>query len=133
VLDPNKEGDQWINPCFGLKAGAYTGKFKAVNGPDSDPLSQDIDPEIAVLAGEGLRNGRLLISDGSIPKKNIPKLATIHARRTSSKPGIERRPRPAMDLIQQFEVCPCSFLFLLIACLHCNDDEPLAMAYCRPA
>lgn len=98
-FDPNKKGEQWINPCFGLKVGGYSEKFKDVNGPDSDPRSWDIDPEVAVLAGEGLRNGRLLIGDGSIPKKDIPKLSTVRASRTSSKPGIEHRPQPVMRLI----------------------------------
>ena len=59
-------------------------KFKEVHGDDADPRSSSSDPEVAVLAGEGARNGRLWIGDGNVPPATIPTLSQIRKGWTSS-------------------------------------------------
>ncbi|KAE8796249.1 hypothetical protein D1007_28761 [Hordeum vulgare] len=94
----------WVNPGAGFRINAYSGKFKECNGPDSDPASQDIDVMVSLKSGEGKKRGRLYVGDGSIRKKNIPKLAHLRATTSSSGPAIERRPQPGMDMLHQFHV-----------------------------
>lgn len=68
-----------------------------------DPLTTPFDPEVAVLAGQGKRNGRLWIGDGSIDTATIPSIRQLRRGRTSSQPQIETRPTPssvAMERIQ---------------------------------
>ena len=74
----------WVNPGAGFRINAYSGKFKECNGPDSDPASQDIDVMVSLKSGEGKKRGRLYVGDGSIRKKNIPKLAHLRATTSSS-------------------------------------------------
>ena len=57
--------EQWINKGAGKKWKNYSTKLKEVRGPDADPFTTPFDVEVAMLAGEGRRNGRLFIADGS--------------------------------------------------------------------
>ncbi|XBI68875.1 hypothetical protein VPH35_048021 [Triticum aestivum] len=93
----------WVNPGAGSRIKAYSGKFKECNGPDSDPASQDIDVMVSLMSGEGKKGGRLYVGDGAIRKKDIPKLAHLHATTSSSGPSIECRPQPGLDMLHQFE------------------------------
>ncbi|XBH75720.1 hypothetical protein VPH35_102455 [Triticum aestivum] len=92
----------WVNPGAGLRIDAYSGKFKECNGPDSDPASQDIDVTVSLKSGQGKKRGRLYVGDGSIRKKDIPKLADLRATTLSSGPAIERRPEPGLHMMHQF-------------------------------
>ena len=57
-----------------------------------------------MLAGQGKLNGRPYIGGASFDSSGLGTLAEIRARRTSSTPEIERRPRVGLDKIAAMEV-----------------------------
>ncbi|XP_037443643.1 uncharacterized protein LOC119312022 [Triticum dicoccoides] len=95
----------WVNPRAGLRIDAYNGKFKECNGPNSDPASHDIDVTVSLKSGQGKKRGRLYVGDGSIRKKDIPKLAHLRATTSSSDPAIERCPESGLHMMHQFHAC----------------------------
>jgi hypothetical protein len=104
-LDPLKPADkQWITDTAKKQHENYCSKFNEVHGPDSDPLKEPFDPHVAMLAGQGKLNGRPYIGGASFNSSGLPTLAEIRARRTSSAPEIERRPRVGLDKIAAMEV-----------------------------
>ncbi|XP_071674362.1 uncharacterized protein [Lolium perenne] len=76
---------------------AYVSKFKQKYGKDANPEAEDFDPEVAVLAGEGLKHGRLWFGDGCVDPAKVPSLRQIRRGRKSGQPEVEPRPR-ASDL-----------------------------------
>ncbi|XP_071683049.1 uncharacterized protein [Lolium perenne] len=96
--EPHPEtGSVWVNGLAEAQCGAYRSKFKAKHGEDADPTTEDFDVEVAVLAGQGKKGGRLWIADGLVDPKTIPSLRQIRRGRTSEQPWVETRPR-ALDL-----------------------------------
>ncbi|XP_071680557.1 uncharacterized protein [Lolium perenne] len=76
---------------------SYVSKFKRSFGEDATPEAEDFDPEVAVLAGEGLKHGRLWFGDGCVDPAKVPSLRQIRRGRKSGQPEVEPRPR-ASDL-----------------------------------
>ncbi|KAK1652153.1 hypothetical protein QYE76_069958 [Lolium multiflorum] len=76
---------------------SYRSKFKDKHGEDADPTTEEFDVEVAVLAGQGKKGGRLWIADGLVDPRTIPSLRQIRRGRTSEQPRVETRPR-ASDL-----------------------------------
>ncbi|XP_051230346.1 uncharacterized protein [Lolium perenne] len=74
-----------------------------MRGTDVDPLSVPFDPEVAVLAGQGKRNGRLWIGDGCIHPATVPSIRQLRRGRTSSDPQIETRPTPSSVAMQRIQ------------------------------
>ena len=104
-MDPALPPDeQWINDGSSMRWKAYCAKFREVYGPDSDPVHAPFDAKIAMMAGQGRKNGRLLIADGSVDTSDVPSLPEIRATRTSSSPAIERRPQPGVAAIAALQV-----------------------------
>nr|XP_051202405.1 uncharacterized protein LOC127316019 [Lolium perenne] len=96
--EPHPEtGSVWVNGLAEAQCGAYRSTFKAKHGEDADPTTEDFDVEVAVLAGQGKKGGRLWIADGLVDPKTIPSLRQIRRGRTSEQPRVETRPR-ASDL-----------------------------------
>jgi hypothetical protein len=58
-----------------------------------------------MLAGEGMKNGRLYIADGSVDTSSMPSLSQLRATRTSGKPGIETRIKPSVVMFNEMQVC----------------------------
>ena len=77
-------GSWWINEQAEARCGAYISKFKEKHGDTSDPTSEDFDVEVAVLAGQGKKGGRLWIGDGLVDPKTIPSLRSIRRGRAAS-------------------------------------------------
>jgi hypothetical protein len=101
-----KEGESpWLNENFNNKRIAYCEKYKQVKGKDADPYKEPIDAEVAMLAGEGMKNGRLYIADGSVDTSSTPSLSQLRATRTSGKPGIETRIKPSVVMFNEMQVC----------------------------
>lgn len=96
-------GSMWMNKGSELRSGGYTKKYKELrpDEPDVDPLTGPFDPEAVVLAGEGKRNGRFWIGDGSIDVSTIPALRQIRRGRTSSQPAVETRPQPSVVALDE--------------------------------
>ncbi|XP_071675735.1 uncharacterized protein [Lolium perenne] len=94
--DP-ETGSLWVNPQSETQCTAYVSKFKQKHGEDANPEAEDFDPEVAVLAGEGLKHGRLWFGDGCVDPARVPSLRQIRRGRKSGQPEVEPRPR-ASDL-----------------------------------
>ena len=122
--DPAKPlEEQWITTTAKNQHKNYCSKFKEVNGDASDPLTSPFNPKVAMLAGQGKLNGRPYIGGASFDSSGVPPLAEIRARRTSSAPEIERRPRVGLDKLAAMEVHVSFFnhLFHYCTCLHRHD------------
>ena len=50
----------WVNARAKLRVEGYTRKFKTVHEATTDLLEEHIDPEVAMSAGEGLKNGSMV-------------------------------------------------------------------------
>ncbi|KAK1695421.1 hypothetical protein QYE76_012118 [Lolium multiflorum] len=94
--DP-ETGSVWVNPQCETQCTSYVSKFKQKYGEDANPEAEDFDPEVAVLAGEGLKHGRLWFGDGCVDPAKVPSLRQIRRGRKSGQPEVEPRPR-ASDL-----------------------------------
>ncbi|KAK1652358.1 hypothetical protein QYE76_070163 [Lolium multiflorum] len=68
--DP-ETGSVWVNPQSETQCTSYVSKFKQY-GEDANPEAEDFDPEVAVLAGEGLKHGRLWFGDGCVDPARFP-------------------------------------------------------------
>ncbi|KAK1614981.1 hypothetical protein QYE76_020498 [Lolium multiflorum] len=93
--DP-ETGSVWVNPQCETQCTSYVSKFKQKYGEEANPEAEDFDPEVAVLAGEGLKHGRLWFGDGCVDPAR-PSLRQIRRGRKSGQPEVEPRPR-ASDL-----------------------------------
>ena len=122
-VDPNKPADkQWITDTAEKQHDNYCKKFKEVYGEDKNPLTEPFDPHVAMLVGQGKLNGRPYIGGASFNSSGLPTLAEIRARRTSSAPEIERRPRVGLDKIAAMEVLVVfQPFFHYCTCLHRHD------------
>jgi hypothetical protein len=117
-------GSMWVNKGSELRSTKFVQKFKEVHGDDADPRTSDFDPEVAVLAGEGQRNGRLWIADGNIPPETIPTLSQLRRGRTSSQPAIEKRPRLGTIAMEEIRVCSLSFpIYTSFHIFCCNNHD----------
>jgi hypothetical protein len=119
----------WINEGAGTRSKNYTSKFKQRNGEDADPLTSRLDVEAVMLAGEGKRNGRLYIADGSVNPSYIPHLRQLRRGLKPGDPGVERRVPLSVAAVDEIRVCSSAnpiFHFVL----HCNIHD-IAMTQCR--
>jgi hypothetical protein len=73
----------------------YTSMAQQVHGPNFDPLTEDIDGEVAMRAGGGKKHGRYWIGDGAIDSSSTPTLNEIRAKSMSQSPAIRPRPTAA--------------------------------------
>ncbi|KAK1678933.1 hypothetical protein QYE76_039781 [Lolium multiflorum] len=95
--DPETGSAVWLNPQCETQCTSYVSKFKQKYGEEANPEAEDFDPEVAVLAGEGLKHGRLWFGDGCVDPAKVPSLRQIRRGRKSGQPEVEPRPR-ASDL-----------------------------------
>ncbi|KAK1651549.1 hypothetical protein QYE76_069354 [Lolium multiflorum] len=84
--DP-ETGSVWVNPQCETQCTSYVSKFKQKYGEDANPEAEDFDPEVAVLAGEGLKHGRLWFGDGCVDPAKVPSLRQIHRGRGDGSEG----------------------------------------------
>ena len=98
-----KEGEsKWINKSFELRQDDYCKKFRECR-PNDDPKQSPIDPEVCMLAGGGMKNGRLLLGHGSVDTSTTPSLSQL--RKMGGKPAIETRPQPSVVMFNELKVC----------------------------
>ncbi|KAK1620832.1 hypothetical protein QYE76_026349 [Lolium multiflorum] len=84
--DP-ETGSVWVNPQSETQCTSYVSKFKQKYGEDANPEAEDFDPEVAVLAGEGLKHGRLWFGDGCVDPAKVPSLRQIRRGRGDGRKG----------------------------------------------
>jgi hypothetical protein len=75
-----------------------------VYGPEYDPSTEQIDPDVLMRVGGGKRHGRHLIADWAIDSSSTPTLSQLRARSTGSSPAIRPRHDSSQHRIQQLEV-----------------------------
>lgn len=114
--DPATPESSYDKPTLERKK-KYDGGFKGTRGPDADPSSEDLNPEVILATGEGMKHGRPAVGASSYPL-DAESLANYRARSTSSSLQIQRRDEPARELraVSYFKVT----LFSLFACFRSN-------------
>jgi hypothetical protein len=75
-----------------------------VHGPEYDPSTEPIDPDVLMRVGGGKRHGRYWISDGAINSSSTPTLSQVRARSTGSSTAIRPRHDSSQHRMQQLEV-----------------------------
>ena len=106
----------WVNEIAEARCGAYESKFKEKHDDTSDPTSEDFDVEVAVLAGQGKKGGRLWIGDGLVDPRTIPSLRQVRRGHMSEQPGEETRPRASDLAVERLRVCSSSGLYISFTC-----------------
>jgi hypothetical protein len=76
-----------------------------------------------VLAGEGLKHGRLWIGNGCVDPRTIPTHPQIHRGRTSDQPQAETHPRASDLAVERLWVCCSSVLYASLYAFHCNVND----------
>jgi hypothetical protein len=105
----------WVNEGAKNRSESYTEGIKGKYGAEAEPKDLPFDSEVAVLVGEGMKNGRLWIGDGCVPPASIPSLTKARAANSGSSVGT--RPRPGKAKYSVIEVCSCSLMMHnLITC-----------------
>ncbi|XP_072146291.1 uncharacterized protein [Setaria viridis] len=97
-FNPEDPPEAYSHPSIHSRVTEYTAMAREVHGPEFDPSSQDIDPEIVMRVGGGKKHGRYWIGDSVIDTASTPTLSQIRARSTDSSPAI--RPRPTAAQLQ---------------------------------
>jgi hypothetical protein len=82
----------------------YTAMVQEVHGPDYDPSTEPIDPDVLMRVGGGKRHGRYWIANGAIDSSSTPTLSQVRARSTGSSPAIRPQHGSSQHRIQQLEV-----------------------------
>ena len=113
----------WVSNQAEAQCDAYISKFKEKHGETSQPASEDFDVEVAVLAGQGRKGGRLWIGDGFLDPRTIPHLRDLRRGRTSEQPRVETRPRASDLAVERLRVCSSSVLYASLHVLHCNVND----------
>ncbi|KAK1686148.1 hypothetical protein QYE76_046996 [Lolium multiflorum] len=120
--DP-ETGSVWVNPQSETQCTSYVSKFKQKYGEEANPEAEDFDPEVAVLAGEGLKHGRLWFGDGCVDPARVPSLRQIRRGRKSGQPEEEMAAKePAQEQRAQMEQ------ILRYQQQHTDDDDATAAA-----
>ena len=113
----------WVSDQAEAQCDAYISKFKEKHGETSQPASEDFDVEVAVLAGQGRKGGRLWVGDGFLDPWTIPHLRDLCHGRTSEQPRVETRPRAYDCAFEWFRVCSFSVLYASLHVFHCNVND----------
>ena len=116
-------GSMWVSGQAEVQCEAYTSKFKEVHGQTSEPTSEDFDVEVAMLAGQGKKGGRLWVGDALVDPNTIPQLRDLRRGRTSDQPRVETRPRAYDCAFERFRVCSFSVLYASLHVFHCNVND----------
>jgi hypothetical protein len=105
TYNPNDGPEAYNNPAVYSRLHDYTAMAQEVHGgPEYDPRTEEIDPDVLMRVGGGKRHGRYWIDDGAINSSSTPTLSQVRARSTGSSPAIRPRHDNSQHRIQQLEV-----------------------------
>jgi hypothetical protein len=104
TYNPDDRPEAYSNPTIYSCLHEYATMTQKVHGPDYDPRTEDIDPDVLMRVGGGKRHGRYWIADGAIDSSSTPTLSQVRARSTSSSPTIRPQQDNSHHRIQQLEV-----------------------------
>ncbi|PNT60761.1 uncharacterized protein LOC112269483 [Brachypodium distachyon] len=88
----NAPPDAYATSADHAKVTGYAELFEEVHGPGADPSQHDLDVEVVVRAGRGMKHGRLVFRNGTIDPSTISSLPHLKATSTSSSASIRSRP-----------------------------------------
>jgi hypothetical protein len=104
TYNPDDGSKTYSNPTVYTRLHDYTAMAQKVHGPEYDPSTEQIDPDVLMRVGGGKRHGRYWIADGAIDSSSTPTLSQVQARSTGSSPAIRPRHDSSQLRIQQLEV-----------------------------
>jgi hypothetical protein len=96
--------EAYNNPTVYNHLHDYTAIAQKVHGPEYDPRTKQINPDVLMRVEGGKRHGRYWIADGAIDSSSTPTLSQVRARSTGSSPAIRHRHDSSQHRIQQLEV-----------------------------
>lgn len=109
--------EAYSNPMAHAKLTSYVEGAREVYGPEYDPTTQPIDPDVVMRVGGGKKHGRYFLGDGSIHSSKS--LSQIRAETTSGGPSIRERPVAAHHLVATLQVsCVSLAVHISLLCLH---------------
>jgi hypothetical protein len=104
TYNPDDGPEAYTNPAVYNRLHDYTAMAQEVHGPEYDPSTEQIDPDVLMRVGGGKRHGRYWIADGAIDSSSTPTLSQVRAMSTGSSPAIRPRHDSSQHRIQQLEV-----------------------------
>ena len=111
-------GSIWVSPQSETQCTSYVSKFKQKHGEDANPEAEEFDAEVAVLAGEGMKHGRLWLGDGVVDPATVPSLRQIRRGRKSGQSQVETRPRASDLAVERLRVCSSSVIYVSLHAFH---------------
>jgi len=98
--NPEDPPSTYTNETVHNRLSQYTEMARSVHGPEYDPTTAELDPEVIMRVGGGKKHGRYWIADSTLDTATTPTLAQIRARSTSSCPPIRPRPGTAQHRME---------------------------------
>ncbi|PNT71868.1 hypothetical protein BRADI_2g36592v3 [Brachypodium distachyon] len=83
--------EAYATPVDHAKVTGYVEVFEEAHVPGADPSQHDLDVEVVMRAGGGMKHGRLVFGNGTIDPSTIPSLTHLKATSTSSSASIRSR------------------------------------------
>jgi hypothetical protein len=121
TYNPDDGPEAYSNPTIYNRLYDYTAMAQEVHGPEYDPRTEQIDPDVLMRVRGGKRHGRYWIADGAIDSSSTPTLSQVRARSTSSSPAIRSRQDNSHHRIQQLEVpYSCEYQNSTTSIVPCN-------------
>ena len=118
--NPKDPPSAYTNETVHNRLSQYTEMARSVHGPEYDPTTAELDPEVIMRVGGGKKHGRYWIADSTLDTATTPTLAQIRARSTSSCPPICPRPGTAQHRMETIQVtCLCEIVWFLYCILNC--------------
>ncbi|CAO2202356.1 unnamed protein product [Urochloa humidicola] len=119
TYNPEDPPSAYSNPSVHSRMTIYTEVGRQMYGPDWDPVTQPIDPEVVMQAGQGKKHGRFVIGDGTIDTANAPTLAQVRARTTERTGPVRPREPAALLQVQALQVLSDLFIAHSISTYIC--------------
>lgn len=115
----NDSPEAYNNATTHTRINAYTSRAQEIHGPDLDPITENVDPEVVMTMGGGKKHGRLWMCDSSIDTASTPSLTEIQARNPRSAPPIHPRPSSTQTQMEALQVISAlSIIYSLTILIH---------------
>jgi hypothetical protein len=103
TYNPDDGHEAYSNPAIYNRLRDYTAMAQEVHGPEYDPRTKQIDPDVLMRVGGGKRHGQYWIADGAIDSSSTT-LPQVRVRSTGSSPAIRPQQDNLHHRIQQLKV-----------------------------
>jgi hypothetical protein len=80
TYNPDDGPEAYNNPAVYNRLYDYTAMAREVHGPEYDPSTEQIGPDLLMRVGGGKRHGRYWIADRAIDSSSTPTLSQVRAR-----------------------------------------------------